>query len=289
MAEPDERSVPKGRGELRDQPQRSRGRTTTPHGPTSGAEAGIAALAELPLARACGLGPALANDLTALAAGDTPRLRVALGGTAPAVRRLTAPLRRGLPADAVRLGSRPADCHLLLYAVGDRRTPAHPGDPEAPGRDLTALLVRPGAPRACVVVVAEDDWGGLGLDSVAGWNRDRLWEWPEPWRACAVRAVVPPGELGRLMDEELVPAVEQRHVLVAELVRVRLARALRLIGEAARDVTAEAGTGPADAWLRLQGRAGGPAARRLLRLLNGFPDGTPRPTDGSNGRDGEVA
>ena len=309
----------------------------------------VTALAELPLARACGLGPALAEDVTALAAGRTPRLRVALSGPEPAVRPLAAALHRALPSDAVRLDARPVDGHLLLLVVPDERTPppAGPGGPEPDGPEpgLSELLVRPGAPRASVVVVAEDDWEGLGLDSVAGWHGDRLWSWPKPWHTVSVRAVVPRWALTRpqragldvLLREELTPALDGRHALTAELTRIRLTRALRLLDATAQDVTAQdataqdataqdataqdataqdataqdmtaqdataqeaaaqeatadrsAAVAPADAWLRVQARAGGPPARRLSRLLDGRPGspfgGTAQGTAEAAGRDG---
>jgi hypothetical protein len=274
----------------------------------------VTALAELPLARACGLGPALAEDVTALAAGRTPRLRVALSGPEPAVRPLAAALHRALPSDAVRLDARPVDGHLLLLVVPDERTPppAGPGGPEPDGPEpgLSELLVRPGAPRASVVVVAEDDWEGLGLDSVAGWHGDRLWSWPKPWHTVSVRAVVPRWALTRpqraglevLLREELTPALDGRHALTAELTRIRLTRALRLLDATAQDVTAQdmtardatadgpAVVAPADAWLRVQARAGGPPARRLSRLLDGRPGspfgGTAQGTAEAAGRDG---
>ncbi|MCF1648621.1 hypothetical protein [Streptomyces indiaensis] len=247
----------------------------------------VSALAELPLARACGLSPALAEDLTVLAAGHAPRLRVALSGPEPAIRPLAAALHRGLPPDVVRLDARPVDGHLLLHVVRDERTPsvagAGGGDSDVPDAHLSEVLVRPGAPRASVVVVAEDDWDGLGLDSVAGWNADRLWSWPRPWHTVAVRAVVPRWALTRpqragldvLLREELVPALDGRHALTAAVTRTRLARALRLLDATARDVTAAepAAVTAADSWLRLQARAGGRPARRLSRLLDGWPAG----------------
>lgn len=247
----------------------------------------VTALAELPLARACGLGPALAEDLAALAEGQTPRLRVALSGPEPAVRPLAAALHRGLPSDVLRLDARPVEAHLLLQVVRDERAPsvAGPGghEPEVPDTHLSELLVRPGAPRASVIVVAEDDWDGLGLDSVAGWNADRLWSWPRPWHALAVRAVVPRWALTRpqragldvLLREVLIPALDGRHALTASLTRTRLTRALQFLDATARDVTAAepAAVAAADAWLRVQARAGGPPARRLSRLLDGWPPG----------------
>lgn len=285
----------------------------------------VTALAELPLARACGLSPALAEDLTALAVGRAPRLRVALSGPEPAVRSLAAALHRGLPSDFVRLDARPVDGHLLLQVVRDRRTPsvAGPGGPEPdlPDAQVSELLGRPGAPRPLAIVVAQDDWDGLGLDSVAGWNADRLWSWPRPWRSVAVRAVVPgwartrPQRAGLdvLLREELIPALYGRHALTAALTRTRLARALGFLDATARYVTAAEPTAvaAADAWLRVEARAAGPPARRLSRLLGGWPadpsstgplpDTSPFPGSssppetgrgtaaGPDGRDGEVA
>ncbi|MFE0516962.1 hypothetical protein, partial [Streptomyces sp. NPDC058964] len=210
----------------------------------------VTALAGLPLARACGLAEAPAEDLAALTAGRDPRLRVALSGPEPAVRTLAAALHDRLDADAVRLDARPVDSHLLLHVIHDGRSPV-PGvpagpDPESPAPGLTGLLVRPGAPKASVAVVAEDDWDALGRDSVAGRNGNRLCSWPAPWRAMEVRAVVPrwatdrpqPSGLDRLLREELSAAVEQRRSLEARLTGERLARALRLVAGTTQDFTA---------------------------------------------------
>ncbi|MFJ8039096.1 hypothetical protein ACIRBX_01115 [Kitasatospora sp. NPDC096147] len=202
-------------------------------------------LSALPVARAHGLTTTLAADLSALAAGRTPPLRLAVLGRAPLADGLRERCRPLLRREAVDTDASPREAHLLWYAVPDARSPgtAHPS-PAPPGARLTRLLTGPAAPRATVVVLASDDWGGLGVTSVEEWHRERFAAWPAPWPSLPVRAVLPvSGRRAGTVDGTAAlvaqlrsppgeaPAdrrtADHRASLIAELTTLRLVTALR--------------------------------------------------------------
>jgi hypothetical protein len=249
----------------------------------------LEALAGLPVARACGVTPALAEDVRVLASGGVPRLRLTVAGWAAGARELREQARTRLPAGSVDWTASAVDAHLLWYAVPDlpqdvRREP--------PGPRLTSLLAGPGAPAVVLVVGAEDDWGGLGLDSVAGWCRNRTASWPAPWPSVPIRAVIPArfedqptrSGLGPLLRDALdrcprhpddstddADGTDADEPLSVRLTRLRLGSALRLLLRqpvpAQPPAQPEGPRSPAEAWRRCHTLAALPPARRLHRRL----------------------
>ncbi|WP_042384077.1 hypothetical protein [Streptacidiphilus melanogenes] len=162
----------------------------------------VEALAALPVARACGVTPALAADVRTVASGGVPRLRLAVAGWASGARKLRDRAAARLPAGSVGWAAGAVDAHLLWYVVPDPRQDA---GPNPPGLRLTSLLAGPGAPATVLVVAADDDWRGLGLDSVAGWCLGRTASWPAPWPTVPVRAVIPAWFADRPTQSGLTP------------------------------------------------------------------------------------
>ncbi|MGW4894006.1 hypothetical protein ACWEQL_17310 [Kitasatospora sp. NPDC004240] len=268
-------------------------------------------LSGLPLGRACGLDPGLADDAALLAAGAVPRLRIAVAGPAagPVRAWLETVLADTEPAPECAAG--PAGCHLLLFAVADRSGPPDEEERRA-AAPVTAALAATRAPRAVMVVTTPHDWHGVGLSAVAGWHRQRLREWWGPAAAALpVYAVVPDwwaedpaySGLESLLHQVVRPAVEGARGVVTALTLTRLTSAFQEVRLEGRAQAAALGwaldacglprppgrpeppdlTRRAELWHRLDVYAAAPPARRAARRLRTAArarPGAPHPTPG---------
>ncbi|WP_042421900.1 hypothetical protein [Streptacidiphilus anmyonensis] len=268
------------------EPTPTRTPTQVPTQMSTQVEALVTALADLPVARACGVTPALAADVRTVSSGGVPRLRLTLVGWSAGARQLRERARAALPDASVDWSATAVDAHLLWYVVPDPRQDA---GPTPPGPRLNTLLTGPAAPAAVLVVAADDDWRGLGLDSVAGWCRNRTASWPAPWPTVPVRAVVPAWFEDRPSQSGLAPLLRDvldraddtaDEPLSVALTRRRLVPALRLLlHQLAPDPTDPASVppNPAEAWRRCHTLAALAPARRLHRRLATAAD-LPSPT-----------